>query len=98
MSDEAEKAFTHAVEAFRLVAGQIMEVSAAVEELSAGAEEVAATVSSMAGVAGGVSERTRSIQTLTERQLEKMRQVHDGAAALSASATRMQEAVEQVKV
>lgn len=98
LSDEAERAFTHAVDAFRLVAGQIMEVSAAVEELSAGSEEVAATVSSMASVASDVSEQTHGIQTLTERQLEKMRQVHEGAAALSDSAARMQEAVAQVKV
>ncbi|MFB9329952.1 methyl-accepting chemotaxis protein [Paenibacillus aurantiacus] len=98
LSAEAEQAFSHAVEAFQLVAGQIMEVSTAVEELSAGSEEVAATVSSMASVASGVSEQTRSIQTLTERQLEKMRQVHEGATALSESAARMQEAVAQVKV
>ncbi|MGO4371326.1 methyl-accepting chemotaxis protein [Paenibacillus sp. MCAF20] len=98
LSQEAEQAFIHAVSAFHLVTDQIMEVSSTVEQMSAGSEEVAATVSTMASVAGGVSEQTKQIQELTELQLEMIKKVYDDSIELKSNTSRMREAISQVKV
>lgn len=98
LSQEAEQAFIHAVSAFHLVTDQIMEVSSTVEQMSAGSEEVAATVSTMASVAGGVSDQTKQIQELTELQLEMIKKVYDDSIELKSNTSRMREAISQVKV
>lgn len=98
LSHEAEQSFLHAVKAFHLVSEQIMEVSATTEQLSAGSEEVVAQVSSIAHVASGVTEQTHQIRSMTSRQLDMMKQVHDASAILSANTLDMRQAIQQVNV
>ncbi|WP_103104803.1 methyl-accepting chemotaxis protein [Brevibacillus reuszeri] len=98
LSQEAEQSFLHAVKAFRLVSEQIMEVSATTEQLSAGSEEVVAQFGSIAQVASGVTEQTEQIRTMTSKQLEMMKQVHEASAVLSANTIDMRKAIQQVNV
>jgi methyl-accepting chemotaxis protein len=98
LSGEVEQAFLHAVEAFRLVSGQIIEISAATEQLTASSEEVAATVSTIAHIAGSVSEETGQIRLLTAQQLGAMREVHAASESLNESTHDMKRAIAQVKV
>lgn len=98
LSAEAEQSFLHAVKAFMLVSEQVQEVSVTTEQLSAGSEEVAATVSSIANIASGVSELTEQIRSMTNRQLEMMKQVYDASAVLNANTLDMRQAIQQVNV
>lgn len=98
LSTEAERSFLHAVKAFMLVSEQVQEVSVTTEQLSAGSEEVAATVNSIAHIASGVSEQTEQIRTMTNRQLEMMKQVYDASAVLNANTLDMRKAIQQVNV
>ncbi|MWC29714.1 methyl-accepting chemotaxis protein [Paenibacillus sp. MMS18-CY102] len=98
LSLQAEQSFDHTVEAFRLVTGQILEVSSTVEQLSAGSQEVAATVGNMADIAGGVSEQTHQIEQLTSQQLQLIRQLHEASQELNGRASEMGEALRQVNV
>jgi methyl-accepting chemotaxis protein len=98
LSGEAADSFLNAVQSFRLVSDQIMEVSAATEQLTAGSEEVAATVSAIADIASGVSDQTEQIQELTSRQLAVMKQVYEASVVLSANTKDMRQAISQVNV
>ncbi len=98
LSGEVEQAFLQAVEAFRLVNEQIIEVSAATEELTASSEEVAATISAIAHIAGSVSEETGQIRQLTAEQLGAMQQVHKASESLNESTHSMKKAISQVSV
>lgn len=98
MSSEAEDALLQVTAAFREVAEQITDVSATAEQLSAGSEEVAAAVSSMAHIAGGVSEQTRQIRELTDFQFAKIKEVYEASKIISANTNDMREAIRQVNV
>ncbi|MGG1637732.1 methyl-accepting chemotaxis protein [Paenibacillus sp. FSL K6-3182] len=98
LSGEAAESFLHAVESFRLVSEQIMEVSVTTEQLTAGSEEVAATVSSIAHIARDVSDQTEQIQMLTAQQLDMMKQVHEVSVVLSSNTMDMRQAIAQVNV
>jgi len=98
LSGEAAVSFLHAVDSFRLVSEQIMEVSVTTEQLTAGSEEVAATVSSIAHIARDVSDQTEQIQMLTAQQLDMMKQVHEASVVLSSNTKDMRQAIAQVNV
>lgn len=98
MSSEAEEALMQVTAAFREVVEQITDVSATAEQLSAGSEEVAAAVSSMAHIAGGVSEQTRQIRELTDSQFAKIKEVYEASRMISTHTNDMREAIRQVNV
>jgi len=98
LSEEAERSFADVLEMFRLVSGQIVDISAATEQMSAGSQEVSASVIEIADIAKGSSEQTQHIRSLTEQQLGSVRQIASAAADLSAMTLRLREAVERVKV
>ncbi|MCD1258369.1 HAMP domain-containing protein [Paenibacillus athensensis] len=98
LSAEAERSFADVVEMFRLVSGQIVDISAATEQMSAGSQEVSASVLEIAGIAKVSSDQTQHIRSLSEQQLGSVRQIASAAAELSAMTLRLREAVERVKV
>ncbi|NHN31666.1 methyl-accepting chemotaxis protein [Paenibacillus agricola] len=98
LSEEAEESFTNVVEMFRLVTGQIHDISAATEQISAGSEEVSASVVEITDIAKASSEQTLQIRELADQQLEIVRHVADAAAELSGMTHHLREAVKQIKV
>ncbi|RAI93732.1 methyl-accepting chemotaxis protein [Paenibacillus pabuli] len=95
---EAELAFTHMVEAFRVVTHRIQEVSAAAEEISAGSEEAAASVNTISQISSGVSDHSDDIYRLTGEQSSMFQKVAQTSTLLRQQTIELSEAVRKVKV
>jgi len=95
---EAELAFTHMVEAFRVVTHRIQEVSAAAEEISAGSEEAAAAVNTISQISTGVSDHSDDIYRLTGEQSSMFQKVAQTSTLLRQQTIDLSEAVRKVKV
>ncbi|MGX1826667.1 methyl-accepting chemotaxis protein [Paenibacillus taichungensis] len=95
---EAELAFTHMVEAFRVVTHRIQEVSAAAEEISAGSEEAAASVNTISQISSGVSDHSDEIYRLTGEQSSMFQKVAQTSTLLRQQTIELSEAVRKVKV
>jgi methyl-accepting chemotaxis protein len=95
---EAELAFTHMVDAFRVVTHRIQKVSAAAEEISAGSEEAAASVNTISQISSGVSDHSDEIYRLTGEQSSMFQKVAQTSILLRQQTIELSEAVRKVKV
>jgi methyl-accepting chemotaxis protein len=98
LSDEVEHSFGQVVEMFRLVSGQIEEISAASQEISASSEEVEASIVEISRIASASSEQTLHIREQTDEQLKNMRHIADSATELNDTTRRLREAVQEINV
>lgn len=95
---EAEASFTHVVDAFRLVARSIQEVSAAAEEITAGSEEAAASVHTISEISAVVSDRSDEIYRMAGEQSALFQKIAELSGNLQQQTREMTEAVSKVKV
>ncbi|UPK44869.1 methyl-accepting chemotaxis protein [Paenibacillus pabuli] len=95
---EAELAFVHMVEAFRVVTHRIQEVSASAEEISAGSEEAAASVNTISEISSGVSDHSEDIYRLTGEQSSMFQKIAQTSTLLRQQTIEISEAVRKVKV
>lgn len=98
LAAESETAFSHAVDAFRLVADRIQQISSVAEEISAGSEEAAASVSAISRISSDVSDHSDDIYSLTREQSAVFKEIANMSDRLSKQALAMDEAVGKVKV
>ncbi|GAB6991104.1 methyl-accepting chemotaxis protein [Paenibacillus pini] len=98
LSEGARTSFSNVVEMFRLVTGQIHDISAATEQMTANSEEVSATVIDIANIAKTTSDQTLQIDELTDQQLQIVRYLAESAVTLRDMTHHLRESVQQIKV
>ncbi|MFD1886089.1 methyl-accepting chemotaxis protein [Paenibacillus wenxiniae] len=98
MTADAERAFTHVVEAFMTVTDRIQEISAAAEQITAGTEEATASVQTISRISSDVSDYSDEIYYLVQQQASMFHKITDMSAELNKQTSSMNEAVQRVHV
>jgi methyl-accepting chemotaxis protein len=98
LSSKAEQDFNHVVEAFKIVAGRIEEVSSAAQQISAGTEEATASAQTISQISSHASDQSEQIYCLIQSQTEMFDAIIDISAQFKEQTAAMTIAVGKVKV
>lgn len=98
LSSEAEQDFSHVVEAFKLVAGRIEEVSSAAQQISAGTEEAAASAQTISQISSQAADQSEQIYSLIQSQTKMFDAIIEISTQFKEQTDAMTIAVGRVKV
>lgn len=98
LSDEVENALVNIVSMFRMVSGQIQEISAGTEQLSASAEQVGASINEIAHIAQRSADQLGRIGEQTDRQHERVERVSQAAERLNQMTAKLNNTVKGVTI
>lgn len=98
LSSKAEQDFNQVVEAFKIVAGRIEEVSSATQQISAGTEEATASAQTISQISSQAADQSEQIYGLIQSQTEMFNAIIDISAQFKEQTAAMTIAVGKVKV
>lgn len=98
LSSKAEQDFKQVVEAFKIVAGRIEEVSSAAQQISAGTEEATASAQTISQISSHAADQSEQIYCLIQSQTKMFNAIIDISAQFKEQTAAMTIAVEKVKV